>query len=90
MRVENKLALVGILSASLCIVLFVWGVRLVTEQQFRERPDPAFTPGLAKPITVDEVCGDRPVPESPRTRAPGSLITTASIGRSQKPTNSTF
>lgn len=66
MLVENRLALVGTVSASICIGLFIWGVRLVTEQQFRERPDPAFTPGLAKAITVEEVCSDRPSPEVSR------------------------
>lgn len=65
MLVENRLALVGGATALLAAVLFVVGVRQVTEQQLRERPDPAQTPGVAVLLPLDEICSSRPIPEVP-------------------------
>ncbi len=63
MLVENRLAVVGVVFAVLTLALFVEGVREVSRQQFRERPDPDLTPGQADTLSVDDVCPDRHVPQ---------------------------
>lgn len=63
MRVENRLAVIGVIMASITVVLFVWGVREVTRQRFPSRPNHDFTPGLAEPFSVEQVCANRPTPD---------------------------
>jgi hypothetical protein len=52
----NRLALLGTSMAAITAVLFAIGVGQVTRQQFRLTPDPAITPGAARPVTVAELC----------------------------------
>lgn len=58
MPVENRLAWAGGISLLIALILFVRGVRDVSRQQFRSLPDPAKTPGLAIPLTVEEACSE--------------------------------
>jgi len=62
-KVENRLALVGGVTASITLVLLVVGIGQVTRQQFPERPDPNKTPGAAVSLPVDAVCSSSAVPE---------------------------
>jgi hypothetical protein len=63
--VENRLALVGVVTAAVAVVFFVVGVREVTRQQFPERPDLSKTPGVAETLPMDVLCSPRPALEVP-------------------------
>jgi hypothetical protein len=64
-KVENRLALVGGVTAALALVLFVVGVRQVSQQQFPERPDLNKTPGVAASLPIEAVCASSAIPKIP-------------------------
>ena len=65
MKVENRLALVGGLTALLTLVLFIKGVREVTQQTYPERPNLVKTPGVADPLPVQTICAGLTAPAIP-------------------------
>jgi hypothetical protein len=60
--VGDRLAYLGAGMAGLAAILFVVGVVQVSRQQFRLRPDPEITPGVALPISEVQLCEGGPKP----------------------------